>query len=371
VLRLFQSDLEMLVRSGFIYLPLLYDLDIAREVETHPELQGLPKTPESAISKTVVELEGRKFAKSLSIQSLLTNFEKFEKDYFEQLKGKILGKWQDYPSMSPIAPNGKLQTIILKVMPHFIRQRVGFTRRHLSDEGLLDLICNRIEVPERSFEQADKVLDPEPLLGRLAELGRADQSIEPLPERVVSAEALRHWFERALQARIIEEEMTRLEQEIHEREEFSDSKRNHLAMLFYLAEVGSFELDGFGFSRIGSKDDYLIYKHTGEFILKDYYGRDYLFPDCRVAVSTAGPLRPLVIETYKHPFLLNHAPGQEICLSDYDWPDDFTGDNVIRLLEDGINAFLYGYDARRRNGYHSLDPTLYYVKTIEFADYRV
>jgi len=40
-------------------------------------------------------------------------------------------------------------------------------------------------------------------------------------------------------------------------------------------------------------------------------------------------------------------------------------------LEEGINALLYGYDARRRNGYHSLDPTLYYVKTIEFEDYRV
>jgi len=55
----------------------------------------------------------------------------------------------------------------------------------------------------------------------------------------------------------------------------------------------------------------------------------------------------------------------------YEWPADFTADNIIRLLEDGINALLFGYDPRRRNGYHSLDPTLYYVKTIEFTEYIV
>jgi len=52
-------------------------------------------------------------------------------------------------------------------------------------------------------------------------------------------------------------------------------------------------------------------------------------------------------------------------------PDELTADNIIRLLEGGINALLYGYDARRRNGYHSLDPTLHYVKTIEFEDYLI
>jgi len=90
-----------------------------------------------------------------------------------------------------------------------------------------------------------------------------------------------------------------------------------------------------------------------------------------VAVSTVGPLRPVVLESYKHPFLLHHAPKQEICLRGYDWPSELTAESIIRLLEDGINALLYGYDYRRRNGYHSLDKTLYYVKTIEFADYRI
>ena len=30
----------------------------------------------------------------------------------------------------------------------------------------------------------------------------------------------------------------------------------------------------------------------------------------------------------------------------------------------------YGYDGRRRNGYHSLDRTWVHIPTIEFAEYR-
>ncbi|HBD07976.1 MAG TPA: hypothetical protein DCZ69_06910, partial [Syntrophobacteraceae bacterium] len=108
---------------------------------------------------------------------------------------------------------------------------------------------------------------------------------------------------KALGVPIVNRERVRLEQELCEREQFRKSKRDHVATLLYLAEEGSFELDGFGFSRIGSRDDYLIYKRTGEYILQDYYAQKYLFPDCRVAVSTNGPLRPLVVESYKHPFL--------------------------------------------------------------------
>jgi hypothetical protein len=49
----------------------------------------------------------------------------------------------------------------------------------------------------------------------------------------------------------------------------------------------------------------------------------------------------------------------------------FSGENVIHLLEEGINALIYGYDGRRRNGYHSLDPVRQYVKTVEFEDYKI
>jgi len=371
VLQLFHSELELLVQSGFIYVPLLFDPDIAREIQHRSDPEGLPDDLASGGSKTVVELRGRQFIRSVNIQSVLANYQRIDKEYYDQLKRDYLQKSSNFSGLSSILPSGKLQTIILKIMPYFVRKSRVLERRQLSDEDLLDLVYSKLDIPQSFFERVDKVLDSKPLLRRLNDLDKLEQTIEMPPEGPVTGEALGQWLYKALESQIVNRERCRLDQELREREETSESKRNHIATLLYIAEKGSFELDGFGFSRIGSRDDYLIYKRTGEYILKDYYARSYRFPDCRVAVSSIGALRPLVVESYKHPFLIGHAPGQEICISGYNWPQEFTADNIIRLLEEGINALLYGYDARRRNGYHSLDPTLYYVKTIEFVDYRV
>ena len=92
----------------------------------------------------------------------------------------------------------------------------------------------------------------------------------------------------------------------------------------------------------------------------------------RVAVSTYQPFRPFVMDKYKHPFLLGHKLGQEICMSSNFVPaNELTAKNLIRTLEEGLTALRYGYSARRRNGYHSLDRTWVHIPTIEFADYRI
>ena len=174
-----------------------------------------------------------------------------------------------------------------------------------------------------------------------------------------------------MSASVIQSESERLRQIFHLREQFRQTKQEHVAILLYIAETGSLEIDDFGFLRKGFHNEYLVYKRTGEYVLKDYYGRSYLFPDCRVAVSTAGPFTPVVIEKYKHPFLFRHAAGQEICLQNFTPPNEFNADTAIRVLEEGITALLYSYDSRRRNGYHSLDPTREYIRTIEFVDYRI
>jgi hypothetical protein len=370
-MRLLHSELELVVKSGFVYVPLLFDPDIAREIQERFD-RVVPTDPQaSGDSDTVLEFEGRPFIKSVNIHSVVANYDRIDKDDYERLKKDCLRTSSDFPGLEAISPNGKLQTIILKIMPYFVRQGRGLERRGLKDEELLDLIGSKIDTPSSFLEQADKALDSGPLVQRLRTLEQLEQTVEPLQDGPLSGDALRQWLHRALEVHMIKRESTRLQQELRERERVGESQRNHIATLLYLAERGSFELDGFGFSRIGSRDDYLIYKRTGTYILKDYYARSYLFPDCRVGVSTAGPLRPLVVESYKHPFLVGYAPRQEICVRGYNWPDEFTAENIIRVLEEGINALLYGYDARRRNGYHSLDPTVYYVKTIEFADYRI
>lgn len=371
MLKLLHSDLELFVESEFLYVPLLFDSDIAKELQDCYGPRRSPAQLASGKTRTVIELDGKQFIKFLSIRSLLANYEKIDKEYYDQLKKAHLGESENHRGLMGLSPNGKLQTILLKIMPHFVRKSRGPERRHFNDEEFMELICSRIDIPEGFTDDADRILDPGPLLRRLHDLDEMEEAVKPLEEGRFTGEALQRWLRTALKGQILERERDRLRQELQERERLDESRRKHIAAMLYLADRGTFELDGFGFSRIGSRDDYFIYKRTGEFVLKDYYAQSYLFPDCRVAVSTAGPLKPLVLESYKHPFLLHHAPKQEICLREYNWPNEFSAENIIRLLEDGINALLYGYDARRRNGYHSLDRTLYYVKTIEFEDYRI
>ena len=371
MLQLLVSDLELVVKSGFVYVPLLLDPDIAREIQDGSKPEESPGKQICGKSNAVVELEGKHFIKALNIQSILANYERLDKDHYEKLKTDRLRQFQDLSGLEGISANSKLLTIVLKVMPYFIRKSRGFERRQLNDGELLDLMCNKIDIPQGFSEQADMYVDIGPVLKRLNDLENLELALKPIQDGLVKADDFHKWVYQALEVQIVEQEIVRLRQELHDREQFGESEKKHIAMLLYIAERGSFELDGFGFSRIGTSDDYLIYKHTGEYVLKDYYARTYQFPDCRVAVSTFRPFRPVVLEAYKHPFLLGYSPRQEICLSGFSPPEEFTAENAIKVLEEGINALLYGYDARRRNGYHSLDPTRHYIKTIEFEDYRV
>jgi hypothetical protein len=297
--------------------------------------------------------------------------ERIDNDYYGQLQREYLRNFPVSPTLEEISPDSKLMTLLLKVMPYFVRKNKGFARRRLHDEELLDFVGDRIDIPQSFREQADKYLDSGPLLQRLNDLERLEQRVEPLHDGPISGEILGRWLHKALEVQIMDREIARLKKRFRDRERLTETQRNHFSTLMYIAKKGALEVDGFGFYRTGSGDDYLVYKRTGEYILKDYYARSYLFPDCRVAVPTMRPFKPMVLEPYKHPFLRGYASKQEICMKEFNSPDEFTADNVIRVLEGGINALLYGYDARRRNGYHSLDITWHYIKTIEFEDYRI
>jgi hypothetical protein len=156
------------------------------------------------------------------------------------------------------------------------------------------------------------------------------------------------------------------------REQFSRMKPEHIATLLYIADTGFLEIDGFGFIRKNAyRNEYYVYKRSGDYILKDYYGRSYLFPNCRVTVSTYMPFRPFVMEKYKHPFLLKYKSGQEICIKNFNPPDEPTDKCIINTLEEGLTALQYGYDPRKRNGYHSLDKLWIHIPTIDFEDYII
>ncbi|UCG11312.1 MAG: hypothetical protein JSU72_12245 [Deltaproteobacteria bacterium] len=368
---LFTNNHEIVVHSGFIYLPLLFDPTVEREVRILADREKTGESLRKRQEKTIIEVGRKYFVKAVGLESLLRNYDQVDADLYEELKRAYL---PDRPNSS--SPGGgwidkKLKTIIFKIMPYFVRSKRVLERGERRRGQILDLIAERIDVPPTYRADIDALLDTEPMKDVIGELERRLSPVEPPGDGVFSTSELREWLGKALKARILEEEKDRLNRELQEREEFVEANRNLARVMFYIAERGWLEMDGCGFTRIGNNRDYLVYKRTGEYVLTDYYGRSYLFPDCRVAVSTCSPFKPVVIEKYKHPFLYAHRSMQEICMRGFIQPQEFSAENIINVLEEAINALLYGYDGRRRNGYHSLDPTRVHVKTIEFVDHRV
>jgi len=368
---LLDSNIELAVESGFIYLPLLFDPSIEKEIQTLHGLNGPQEVSRPQASKIIIKIKGKHFIKTLNLHSLLSNYETINKDSYEQFKIACIRKYHLNPEIGSITIDGKLRKILFQIMPYFIKKNRGIERKRLHEEEILDLVGEKIDVPKRYHEEAEAFLNIGILKEMLTAIEKQETSIDPPKNGLQSARELREWFIKAIDVKILEREYERLKQALEIRKQFSRTKRKHIGILLYIADMGSLEIDDFGFNRIRSDDEYLVYKHTGEYILKDYYARSYLFPDCRVAVYTYGLFRPIVMEMYKHPFLLWHRSGQEICMRDFYPPTEFTPENIINALEEGINALLYGYDSRKRNGYHSLDKTTHLVETVEFGEYVI
>ncbi|UCG20610.1 MAG: hypothetical protein JSU80_12965 [Deltaproteobacteria bacterium] len=364
--RLLESGNDFLVESGSLYVPLLFDPAIEREIRTIPDTSR----PQQGLG-SLLQLEGKHFVKSISLPSLVNNYENINKNRYNQLKSSVLQKISVKLDGGSTPFGWKLITIIFQIMPYFIKTNRGLERKKFGRKDVLKLIAEKVDIPPRDYERSNTFFDLRPFQEALQELDKLDTKSALPQDGVISSSELNNWLYRALEAQIIEKERFRLKAEVLKREQLVEAVKEDLDILLFVAEKGSLEIDDFGFIRIGKGDDYLIYKRSGEYILKDYYGRSYLFPDCRVAVPTFNPFRPVVMEKYKHPFLYAHDSGQEICLTGFSPPQEFSANNIIQVLEEGFNALLHGYDARRRRGYHSLDDPRQIVKTVEFDDYRI
>jgi hypothetical protein len=370
--QLLNSDLELFVESDFIYLPLLFDPEIEKETQVLLQPERPLENSEQPGSKTIIKHNGKAFVKALSLPSLLDNYSAINSYSYRQLRNDCLKKYQLTRDVDDIFFDGPLRTILFQVMPYFIKKNRGLQRNKLSDENILDLVGEKINIPEKYHKEAEAFHDLEPLKQVLMDF-EDQKPIFNLPENgLYLGSKLRDWLHDAVHAKVLASERNRIAETLQVREQFSRAKLEHIATLLYIADTGAMEIDGFGFTRKnGYKGEYFVYKRVGEFVLKDYYARSYLFPGCRVAVSTYTPFRPFVMEKYKHPFLLRHKSGQEICIQHFAPTNEFTAENAIRILEEGLTALRYGYDARRRNGYHSLDRTWVYIPTIDFEDYRI
>jgi hypothetical protein len=354
---LLNSDAALLLKSGFLHVPLVHDQAVEREVES------------GAAREHLVEAGGTRFVKTLSVQSLLDNYDKVDPEEFREFESELLKDISSIRSAGGLSIEGRLRTILFEVMPRFVRRRGGFQRRRLGEEEIPDRIAEGIRVPARYFEEAARLEENADSVRRaIRRLEEPGRRIEPPEEGLIRGSELREWIRRAVTARVAERERSRLERMLAHGAGLDGTPRGRIALRLYLAGAGSMEIDGFGFVRRGAADDYFVYKRTGAYALKDFYGRLYLFPDCRVAVSTDPPLRPFVFEVYKHPFLEDCDSGQPICLRDFDPPSAFSAEGAVRALEEGLNALLRGYSSRRRNGYHSLEKMPRFAGTAEPDD---
>ncbi len=370
--RLLDSDLELVVESNFIYLPLLFDPEIEKETQALLQSGQAVENSGETESKIIVKIKNIHFIKTLSLHSLLKNYEEINAYSYKHLRNACLQKYHLTREVDSIFLGETLNMILFQIMPYFIKKNRGLQRNKLRDEDILDLIGEKINIPEKYHKKAEAFHDLEPLRQVLRDF-EDPKPIFNLPENgLYSGAKLRDWLHEAVHANVLASEHKRIAETLKVREQFSQAKPKHIAVLLYLADTGSLEIDGFGFTRNNSyTGEYFVFKRTGEYVLKDYYARCYLFPDCRVAVSTYSPFRPFVIEKYKHPFLLSHKTRQEICMKNFVPSNELEAKNVIRTLEEGLTAMRYGYDGRKRNGYHSLDKTWVHIPTIDFEDYRI
>jgi hypothetical protein len=355
----------LVTAAGLLCLPLLLDPEIARELVTHT-LSGAFRG-----QAVVVQSAGRRFIPTLHLPSLAAASEALWPEAYREVRQALLRELDLWPEASPILDD-KLAAIVFGVLPHFVRLTPPGARGPFRPQEVLRALSRRLSVPPRYAEQARRCASPEELARRLRILEAHDGPPPPPPQGLVTGAMLDAWLKQSWRARIIRQERQTLARRLEGDPGAGEDRLAPTALLLYLAETGTLEVEGFGFSRLSrNPPEYRIYRHTGAYALKDYYGRPYLFPDCRVAVSTRERLRPLVLDRYKHPFLRWHAPGQEICLpQEYQPPLAVGADQIIAALEAGLNALFYGYNPRRRNGYHSLD-RLHQEQLISFQDYLI
>ena len=369
--QLLDSNMEIIVESGFIYMPLLFDPEVEKETQALFRPEGSQEKSTSPAFNTIIRRNGSYFVKGLEIHSLLENFKAINAYDYKRLRNNCLQKYHLLSEVEGIFIDETLRTVLFQVMPYFIKKNIGLQRKNLGHEEILNLISQKIDIPSKYHQDAKAFCDLAPLRKIVRDLDNQKPMFKPLENGPITTRKLRSWLYEALNVKILESERDRIQKTLRVRQQFSRAKPEHIATMLYIADTGALEIDGFGFTKSNAFRGYLVYKRTGEYTLKDYYARSYLFPDCRVAISTYTPFWPFVIEKYKHPFLLRHKSGQEICMKDFRPPDKLTAENIIRVLEEGLTALRYGYDGRRRNGYHSLDKTWVHIPTIEFAEYRI
>jgi hypothetical protein len=318
-------------------------------------------------------LEGGYFIQSLSLASLVRNLQAVFPEEWEQQRLRL--RRSVFPGSSLYEPplNAKLETILYHILPHFLKSSRDPRRPRAGANPVLARLAPKIPVASGQPPPAGALRERQTSLEQvLRQLQNLQKPPDPPREQRLSGRELAGWFQENLQAHLAHQEFQHWHREFVQVQNLLKLPGPELAALLSIAARGEVEVDGCGcFPDTRYPGHYVVYKRTGEFVLQDYFGRLYLFPDCRVGVSTAGPFHPQVLDEYKHPLLRRFQPRQPICLTGYQPAQEFSAAAVITALEEGLNALFYGYNSRKRNGYNSLDSFGRHLSVVDFENWRL
>ncbi len=354
----------LLVRGGWIFLPVVLDPEAAEEMAAFGREGEAARSAGEFSGEPVCRFQGRWWVRAMQLASLSDHYESLFPDDAARVRASTR---QERAGPAGAAVDGHLRCLLFEILPHFLKRPLRLHGTPDEDTSLLNRLASRWGVPEAYRRLAFAILDTSPNAPEAEEPRGGPPSV---PDGPVSARDLRRHLRRTFRAALDLREHGGFRKAVRAMTALAGGDPDALGVLLRVATEGFLEIDGFGFQRIGTSHDYVIYKRTGEYALKDYYDRVYLFPDCRVAVSTRD-LTPVVLERYKHPFLRRWEPHQPICLRHYKPPRTFSAAAAVEALEEGLNALYYGYNARRRNGYHSLDRSTIFDRPVDFDDLKV
>ncbi len=121
---LVNGETEIVVRSGYIYAPLLYDAQIEAEVKDLTEETAWPAAGgREAWDGTLLWVDGDLFVKTLRLNSLVDNYQAAFPEEYEQQRDQLRQSF--FPEAAAYQPlvNARLKTILFEVLPHFRRRR--------------------------------------------------------------------------------------------------------------------------------------------------------------------------------------------------------------------------------------------------------
>lgn len=354
---------RVLVAADYLYLPLRFDPDIAVAVSNAPII---PWSPSAAAPAALLlqHPDGEIFIRTLALPALAAAI--------LELYPALVPEGEARPQPGSPLPD-KLMVIVFEVLPYFVRLSSSGSGPEAKRQAILRRLAAAVPetTPVAALEARwrEQARQWQNLLQELQETAPASA---PLPPGCYSGAQVWEWLHREARVKAHHSLLAAYREAVTALDSWLALGSEEFRILLALEQPEQLEVDGFGWQKLPQPGEYLVYKRTGPYLLEDYFRRPYLFPDCRVAVPTTGPFRPLVLDRYKHPLLRSFRPRQPICLpEDYQPAVSFSAGAVIAALEAGLNALYYGYNPRQRNGYHSLDRFGRTFSDLDFEDLRL